>query len=194
MFATSVRGEKVWHRAARLWQLGVSANFATQAQGEYSGSKSKNAEQALNFIIKNHETMKFIKNLFFLALAVSLATGFASCNKDDDDHDHHDNEITIRILEPMSNEKITDAAKVHIHIEVEASDENHEVEIVLYPHGDSSNKILDVDRHTHDKVFVFEQDIDLSSFPADTEFHLEVKACVDHDCKEKEEKHIDFSI
>jgi hypothetical protein len=138
--------------------------------------------------------MKFIKNLFFLALAVGLATGVASCNKDDDDHDHHDNEITIRILEPKANEKVADASEVHIHIEVEASDENHEIEIVLYAHGDPSNKILDIDRHTHVKKFVFEQDIDLSSFPAGTEFHLEVEACIDHDCDEKAEKHIDFTI
>lgn len=135
--------------------------------------------------------MKFLKNLFFLLLAVGLATAVASCDKDDDDDK---NKITISILEPKANEVISNPADVHIHIEIEASDENHEVEIVLYAHGDSNNKIIDFDQHAHDKKIVFAQDVDLSSFPAGTEFHLEVEACIDEDCTKKEDKHIDFSI
>jgi hypothetical protein len=137
--------------------------------------------------------MRLLKNFLLLMLAAGVTATFTSCDKDDD-HDHDHNEITIRILEPKANEKVADASDVHIHIEVEASDENHEVEIKLHPKGDSSDKIIDYDKHTHDKKFVFEQDVDLSSYPAGTVFHLEIEACVDHDCKEKVEKHIDFSI
>lgn len=137
--------------------------------------------------------MRTLKNFLLLGLAITATAVFTSCDKDDD-HDHGDNVITISILEPLADEVIVDATDVHIHIEVEASDENHEVEIKLHPDGDEDDMIIDLDKHTHDKKFVFEQDVDLSSYPAGTKFHLEVEACIDHDCEEKERKHIDFSI
>ena len=127
----------------------------------------------------------------FLLLGGLAALGFVGCDKDDD---HDDNEITIRILEPAANAVIEDAANVNIRVEVEATDENHEVEIVLYPDGDSNNKILDSDLHEHDKLLSFEQGIDLSSFPAGQKFHLKVEACVDHDCEKKAKAEIEFSI
>lgn len=126
--------------------------------------------------------------LSFLSVMVLLS----SCNKDDDDHD--DNEITISILEPTSGEAFADASEVHIHIEIEATDENHEVEIKLHPEGDVNDLILDYDEHSHDQTIEFEQDLDLSSYPSGTEFHLEVEACVDHDCEETETADVEFSI
>ncbi|MCB9267637.1 MAG: hypothetical protein H6558_21650 [Lewinellaceae bacterium] len=138
--------------------------------------------------------MKFLKNFFFLALAATALT-FVGCNKDDEEpHMHGDNEITIRILEPGADEVIADASDVHIHIEIEASDENHEVEIVLHPEGDVNDKIIDFGKHEHSKVITFEQDVDLSSYPSGTGFHLEVEACKDHDCAEKEFADVEFSI
>jgi hypothetical protein len=135
--------------------------------------------------------MKSLKMLFlFGALGAFLIGG---CKKDDDDQ-HGDNEITIRILEPADGAVISDPSNVSIHIEVEASDENHEVEIVLYPHGNSNDKIIDFDQHAHDKIIVFQQAVDLSSYPSGTDFHLEVNACKDEDCTEKETKGIEFSI
>jgi hypothetical protein len=134
--------------------------------------------------------MKKTFPLFWLALGALVFT-FSACEKEEE---HGDNEITIRILEPAANEVVTDAALVHLHIEVEASEENHDIDIVLHPDGDTGNKIIDQHIHDHDKVITFEQDVDLSGFPAGTVFHLEVEACKDHDCEEKEYADIDFSI
>lgn len=134
-----------------------------------------------------------IKNLSLLILAFG-ALLFTGCDDEDDDHMHGDNEITINILEPGPDEVVADASKVHIHIEVEASDENHNLEVVLHPDDDIDDKIIDFDQHSHDKVISFEQDVDLSDYPAGTEFHLEVEACKDHDCEEKEFADVEFSI
>lgn len=134
-----------------------------------------------------------IKNFSLLVFALG-ALFLTSCDNDDDDDMHGDNEITINILEPGPGEVITDASDVHIHIEVEATDENHELEIVLHPEGDIDDKIIDFDQHSHDAKIIFEQDIDLSAYPSGTEFHLEVEACADHDCEEKEFADVEFSI
>lgn len=134
-----------------------------------------------------------IKNLFLLIFALGALT-FLGCNDDDDDHDHGDNDITITFLEPGDGETVADASDVHIHVRVEASDENHELEIKLHPDDDVSDLIIDFDQHTHDKVVDFEQDIDLSAYPAGTKFHLEVEACKDHDCEDTVFADIEFSI
>ncbi len=127
-----------------------------------------------------------------LALSVMVFTG---CDEEDDhDHDHDHNEITINILEPGADEVVADASDVHIHIEVEATDTNHDIDIVLHPDGDVDTKIIDQHMHDHDQKVVFEQDIDLSGYPAGTKFHLEVEACSDHDCEEKVFADVEFSI
>ena len=133
-----------------------------------------------------------VRLLFSLALALSALT-IVGCSNDDE-APVASNEITINILEPAADEVITDASDVHVHIEIEATDENHEVEIILHPEGDLDNKIIDFDKHEHDQKIVFEQDVDLSSFPSGQEFHLEVAACIDHDCAEKERADVEFSI
>ncbi len=135
--------------------------------------------------------MKF--RSFFLLLLATFSLTIVSCDKDDD-HGHEDNEITIRILEPAADEVVNDASSVHIHVEVEATDENHEIEIVLHPEGDTADKIIDFDKHDHDQVIVFEQEVDLSAYPSGQGFHLEVEACVDHDCEEKVTADVEFSI
>lgn len=142
---------------------------------------------------KNNLNMKMLKHSWLLAFALS-ALLFTACDKDDEDHDHGDNKITINILEPGNGEVMANPAEVHIHIEVEATDENHDIEIELHPEGDVSDKILDVKLHKHDQKIDFEQDVDLSSYPAGTEFHLEVKACLDHDCDETERADVEFKI
>ena len=129
---------------------------------------------------------------WFVFLLLSTMIVFGACEKEKEEHG--DNEITINILKPTTGEVLTDATNVHIHIEIEATDENHEAEIILHPDGDVSDLILDYDEHSHDKVIRFEQDLDLSSYPSGTTFHLEVEACVDHDCEEKERADVEFSI
>lgn len=104
------------------------------------------------------------------------------------------NEITITIDEPINGETITDCADVHIHIDVVASDENHGIEVILHPDGNTAEKILDLDLHEHDAVVNIEQEVDLCSYPAGTCFHLEVEACKDHDCESKETADVEFCL
>ncbi|MCB0643657.1 MAG: hypothetical protein KDC44_18545 [Phaeodactylibacter sp.] len=129
----------------------------------------------------------FLISAFALALLV-----FSGCNSDDEMVST--NTVTISILEPTDGSVVSDASMVHIHITLEATEENHEYEIVLHPEGDTADKIIDLDAHDHDKEITFEQGIDLSSYPSGTEFHLEVEACADHDCAELETASIQFSI
>ena len=137
-----------------------------------------------------------MKNLkfFYLFAFVFVGLVISSCKKDDDDHG--DNTITITIEEPMNGENIAmaDCATVHVHVDIEASDENHEVEIVLHPEGDVNDKIIDYDKHSHDQVITFEQDVDLCGYAAGTCFHLEVEACIDHDCAEKQTADVEFCL
>lgn len=133
-----------------------------------------------------------MKKLNYLYLFAFLAVGvsMSSCGDDDDDA----NTITITIEEPINGETISDCSDVHIHIDIVASDENHEVEVVLHPEGDVDDKILDIDMHEHDKEIDIEQEVDLCSYPAGTCFHLEVEACIDHDCEEKETADVEFCL
>lgn len=132
--------------------------------------------------------------LYSLFALLSLGVCFTSCGDDDDDHDHEDNKVTITIEEPTSGAVITDCGDVHIHIDIEATEELHEIEIELHPEDDVNNKILTHDKHTHDKVYNFEDEVNLCDFPAGTCFHLEVVACVDHDCDEKETADAEFCL
>jgi len=140
--------------------------------------------------------MHYLKNPWILLFALSALTFTACDNDDEDDHDHMhgDNEITINILEPGNDEVVADASDVHIHIEVEATETNHNVDIILHPDGDIDDKIIEQNIHEHEQKVDFEQDVDLSSYPAGTKFHLEVEACKDHDCEDREFADVEFSI
>ncbi len=133
--------------------------------------------------------IKFYYSIPFVVVGLLLV---ASC-KDDD---HGDNEITITIEEPVDGETLAraDCAGVHLHVDVVATEENHEIEILLHPEGDVNDKIIDHDAHEHDSPFKFEQEVDLCSYPAGTCFHLEVAACKDHDCVEKARGEAEFCI
>ena len=127
--------------------------------------------------------------LFYLLAILSFGMVISSCGDDEEG-----NEITITIEEPLDDETISDCGDVHIHVEITASDENHEVEIVLHPEGNTEDKIIDFDMHAHDQVITFEQEVDLCSYPAGTCFHLEVLACTDHDCEETETEDVEFCL
>ncbi|MFK7810053.1 MAG: hypothetical protein AB8F74_19765 [Saprospiraceae bacterium] len=137
-----------------------------------------------------------MKNLKIFYLCVFLSAGFLFVGCGDDEDDEPENTVTITIEEPVNDETIAmaDCAEVHIHIDFEASDENHEVEVVLHPEGDVNDKIIDYDEHGHDQKITFEQEVDLCSYPAGTCFHLEVSACVDHDCEEKSTAEAEFCL
>jgi hypothetical protein len=137
--------------------------------------------------------MKNFKFIYLLPV-VLLALNLTSC-KDDNDKEP-ENKITITIEEPIDGENIAmaDCASVHIHVDFDATVENHEVEIVLHPEGDTSDKIIDYDEHDHDQKITFEQEVDLCSYAAGTCFHLEVVACTDHDCAEKTTAEAEFCL
>ncbi len=134
---------------------------------------------------------------YYLFAFTILGLAITSCSDDDDDdHNDENNQITITIEEPMNGGTIAiaDCADVHFHIEITATDENHEVEIILHPEGDVSDKIIDWDKHDHDKVITFEEERNLCNYPSGTCFHLEVEACVDHDCEEKTTADAEFCL
>lgn len=131
-----------------------------------------------------------IKWIFYLLV---LGLLFVACDDDDDD-EVTENQITITILEPADNEVISDCSDAHVHIEISASMENHEIEIEMHPEGDVDDKIIEYDEHNHDKEIDWEQDFDLCAYDSGTCFHLEVAACKDHDCEEKERAEVEFCL
>ena len=134
------------------------------------------------------EKFKFYYLCAFLVLGVFVT----SCG--DDDEEPGTNTITITIEEPTPDEVVADCSDVHVHVEISASDENHEVKIILHPEGNVDDKIINYDEHDHDKVIEFIQDVDLCTYPAGQCFHLEVEACVDHDCEEKTTADVEFCL
>jgi hypothetical protein len=123
---------------------------------------------------------------FFLAAVFVLAA--TGCVKE------ASNEITIRIISPVEDQVVANAASVLIHVEFEATDENHNVELFIHKDGDVNDVAFEWDQHDHDKKIVLMETIDLSSYPSGTKFHLEAESCKDHDCKNKVFKDVEFSI
>jgi hypothetical protein len=103
--------------------------------------------------------------------------------------------VEIEFEEPVAGEIVADASDVHIHVHFTGKNTDvHEVEVELHPDDDVSDKIIEWDEHSHEAEVIFEQEVDLSSYPSGTEFHLEAKACIDHDCNEVVTGDIEFSI
>jgi hypothetical protein len=142
--------------------------------------------------------MKNFTQLILIALA--SAVFFAACKKHDDDHDH-ENEVTIEILEPAHNSTV-DANDVHIHVRFTATESLEEIEVIVYEKENSTNIVLDIDMHLHQKTIDIVEDLDLSSFPAGTIFVLKAEAALEHhddddenhDHGGKVEKKIEFTI
>lgn len=129
-----------------------------------------------------------------LYIALSLLTFslfFTSCVEE---MEEENNVVTITIDEPLNEAVITDCTEVHIHVDVVATVENHEFEVVLHPEDDTSDRIIDFDLHDHDKELTFDQEVDLCSYAPGTCFHLEVVACVDHDCEMSEFAEAEFCL
>jgi len=132
-----------------------------------------------------------MKKVLLPLLAVAIV-GVTGCKKEEDDHNH----VTITVDEPTNGAVIplTTADDVHIHIEFVFEEEAHGIEVKLHPEGDENDLIIDYDAHGHETEITFMQEVDLSSYPAGTEFHLEAKACLDHDCNESETAEIHFEL
>ncbi len=128
-----------------------------------------------------------------LITGVLLTTmGIIGCNTDDDHHNH----VTITFNEPTDGQLIplAEASNISINISFVYEEEGEEIEVKLYPANDPNDLIIDHESHSHDNPITFMQDVDLSSYPAGTEFHLEAKACEDHDCEESVTEEIHFSL
>jgi anti-sigma regulatory factor (Ser/Thr protein kinase) len=126
--------------------------------------------------------------VFAVFLGLSVILSQSACKKDDL------NEITINIIKPTANQTVADKAAVEIQVEVEASVENHEVEVVVYQHGNEANPVFDWDQHAHDKKITLTETLDFTAFASGTEFHLKVIACKDEECTEDVKKEITFKI
>lgn len=133
-----------------------------------------------------------MKKVLLAALVITSA-GFVGCNQDDD-HDH--NHVTITFDEPTNGQVIplASANDVHVHIEFVFEEEGHGIEVKLHPEGDENDLIIDYDGHSHDTEITFMQDVDLSGYPAGTEFHLEAKGITSHDETEFEVADIHFEL
>ncbi len=134
--------------------------------------------------------MSLKKLSFLFVMGIGLVSFFSCEDHDDDDN----NVVSIEIVSPTDGSKAANARSVEVYVKFSASVEMHELEIKLHPDGNSSNNIIDFDKHTHDKTYEFKETVDLSSFPAGTTFHLEVEACEDHDCKNVKKAEAEFSI
>lgn len=122
---------------------------------------------------------------------------FAITGCEEDDHDHEHGHVTISFLHPTDGEEVSldhaDHVEIHVKFEWEGG-EGQTVEIVLHPEGDESDLIIDFSQHQHEGMFEFEQEVNLASYAAGTEFHLTAKGCEDHDCDEFEEADIHFKL
>ena len=132
--------------------------------------------------------MNLSHTLRLLMMPLLVALVFTACKKEEV------NQVTIEIEEPTAGEVVANAADVHIHINFTATEELHDIDIILHVDDDPSNVVLDQHVHSHEQSYTFMQDVDLSSFPAGTKFHLEVETCVDHDCAEHVHADVEFSI
>lgn len=133
-----------------------------------------------------------MKRLFLPTLVLGMLT-FSGC----DDHDHEHGPVDITFLHPTDNEQIplsqADSVEIHVNFEWEAS-EGESVEVLLVAENQTNDVLIDFYKHQHNKTYEFEQVVDLSSYPAGTEFHLTAKGCEDHDCDEFEEASIHFTL
>lgn len=131
-----------------------------------------------------------MKKLVFMTMLLATV-GLWSCG-DDDDHEH----VNVTFQNPTEDATVAmaDAASVEISILLEAEEELHDVEIMLYADGESDNPLLEADVHEHEKSYTFKQNVDLSGYDSGTMFHLKVEACEDHDCEEKATEEIHFTL
>ncbi|MBR9922881.1 MAG: hypothetical protein GYB31_18795 [Bacteroidetes bacterium] len=134
--------------------------------------------------------IKTTRLLALLLLASSIF--FTACDKEDEHMDEH-NHVSIDIVSPDAG-TVADPASVLIDVVISAEEENHEIEIKLFPTDDPGDLIIDKDLHDHDAEVSFTQTVDLSSYDAGTEFTLEIEACEDHDCEEIASEVVEFSI
>jgi hypothetical protein len=124
------------------------------------------------------------------AIFVFVMLILSSCKKDGHNH------VEVEFMSPMDEATVANPAAVNIKIKFTAEEELHDIEITLKKEGDSVAiaPFSPMEVHDHEKTITIDETVNLSSYPAGTEFHLEVEACEDHDCEEKVTKSIHFKI
>ncbi len=134
-----------------------------------------------------------MKKLTHSLLALALLTT-TSC---EEDHGHGGN-ATITFLHPTDNEEIPVAlaGNVNIQVRFEWEDGGGEgVVVQLVAENQTNDTVIDFTVDQHNSLYEFEQAVNLSSYPVGTEFHLEAKACADHDCEQiAKEASIHFTV
>ncbi len=143
-----------------------------------------------------YQVFFFVKNLIMKKFQFSYLLAFVLFGLFITGCDEDGNEITITFDEPVDGGTVAmaDCADVNVHIEISASEENHEVEVLIHREGDVDDVVFEYDEHNHDKTFEIEGAMDLCSYPSGTCFHIEVEACKDHDCEEKEISEAEFCL
>ncbi|BDS10412.1 hypothetical protein [Aureispira anguillae] len=132
--------------------------------------------------------MKTALSLIFFIITLN----FFSCTTAEEEVHNH---ISITIDAPANNSTVADPSAVEIDIDLTAEIELHDVEITLSDNNNTNIAPFDpMDVHVHAKSHHVHETINLSNYPAGSQFKLTVEACEDHDCAEKETKTITFSI
>jgi hypothetical protein len=145
----------------------------------------KNCTFATLLHYKNYTSMK---KIILSVLGISLsAIVFFSCTKE---HNH----VNIEFLSPVDNATVADPSTVNLKIKFTAEVELEGIEVKLMEDstGASIAPFNPMNIHEHVKEYTLDETVNLSSYPAGTEFHLDVTACENHDCSEKVTKSIHF--
>ncbi|MGB0430107.1 MAG: hypothetical protein ACPGLV_06500 [Bacteroidia bacterium] len=124
----------------------------------------------------------------FSVLALTTVLFFAACGDSHNVEIHFHNPTNGAVV-PVAN-----ASALTIDIDFSSDEELHDIEIKLYPSAAPDDLIIDYDGHVHESEYVFEQDVDLSSFDSGTSFAIQVTVCENHDCTVSKIQEILFTI
>ena len=129
-----------------------------------------------------------MKLMIFVFLLTTV--GFlSSCDKNKGDY-------TIEFINPVDEAIVSDAANLQIEVKFDSPVELEEIELSLTVDSLGAAEIapFPIQSHDHVKTKTITQNVDLSGFPSGTAFRLKAKSCKNHDCTEKLEHSVRFTI
>ncbi|AFC24123.1 hypothetical protein [Saprospira grandis] len=129
-----------------------------------------------------------------LLLLLGLFFSFSACSKEEEDIQI--TEFQVSFISPSANETLADPANANFQLEVSTPENIHGVQVFLYLDGDSSYIApFSPSRTPRDgDLLEINEQIDLSAFPAGSQFRLEVKGCLEHGCPQPIIQSIPFNI